>query len=96
MLKIDRTGAELDITGSVAWYKPLTDRILFDSDRLEILNSIIYNDLDSIERNLVILFLRSDCNLRKTAEILSVSVPTLAKRINGIKKRIRECFGTYL
>lgn len=73
-----------------AKYKP-KELTIYDDDKKTsyLVQQVVYNHLDEIERRIVLIYTESG-NLKKTAEILNVSITTVWKITNRLKDKIRK------
>lgn len=71
-------------------YAPNTSMFSDDNEQVATLKKIIYNDLDEIERRIILAYAEIG-NLRETAQLFKVSTSTIYKQIKKIREKIKIC-----
>lgn len=75
-------------------YKPDNDLFTEEDTKINILKNIIYNDLDEVERRIILMYAELG-SLRKLGNTLSVSPSTALIKIREIRKHIETIWKQY-
>lgn len=85
-----RTMTTIDIEEILDDYRPNDDDIFNeDTEEMKKLKHIIYNDLDEVDRRVILLYAELG-SLRKLGSILGVSASSAFLKIKTIKKKIHD------
>lgn len=85
---------EIDIKHIKHVYEPNLDLVFFKEDEVEILKLVI-SKLDNINKNILLLYLENDCNLKETSKYFSCSTKLMSQKIKEIKEKIKNSWPCY-
>lgn len=72
-------------------YRPSFDILMEEDNRTYQLKKIIFNDLDIVERRILLLYAEHG-SLRKVGEILGVSTSKTYQMVKGIRNKIKDIY----
>lgn len=93
MKKVDRKfDKEINIKQLKNKYRPDLNAIFFKEDEAEIVKFIIQEKLDIVDRNIFLIYVDNDFNVKVLSKYFDCSDSLVYKKINEIKERIRKEF----